>query len=97
MSETQKYPDGDCRRRFGGSSPVSRKTSRGRGNGPIGASVYGASHWKDLGGAKVVQDVRPNARPGSVVAVDGGGTTLFGTLALMVLSRFTRGRSRRGH
>ena len=93
MTETrkQKYPDGDCRRRFGGTRPVRRATSNGRGHGPISASVHRATSFKDFGGAHVVPV--PN-RPGHSMAVDFGGAALFGSLAMMVLARFGRGRGR---
>lgn len=96
MEQAQKYPDGDCRRNFGGRFPVRRSTSKGRGSGSIGSSVLRATAWKDLGESKVVKDVRPNARPGSLVAVDGSGASLFGALAMMVFARFNRGRAGRG-
>ena len=95
MTQTQKYADGDSRRRFGGSKPVKRSTSRGRGSGRIGDSVLRATAWKDLGDAKVVTDTRPGARKGSLIAVDGGGAALWGSMMLMTLARFVRrGRGR---
>lgn len=91
MTVTQKYPDGDCRRRFGGKSPVMRSTSRGRGTGHIGSSILGATHWKDLDGARVA----PGARKDEVVAVNRDGLGLVGSFAMMVLARFVRrGRGR---
>jgi hypothetical protein len=90
--QVQKYPDGDCRRRFGGSQPVSRSTSKGRGTGSIGSSILRATAWKDLDGAKVV----PNPRDkNSVIAVNRDGLGLVGSFAMMVLARFARrGRGR---
>lgn len=94
MTMAQKYPDGDCRRRGPGYKP---RTSNGRGHGGnIGASLRQASFWKDLDGAKVIGDVRPGARRGEMIAVDKDGGALFGSMALMALARFVRGRSGRG-
>lgn len=86
----QKYPDGDCRRRFGGSRPVMRSTSKGRGSGSIGSSVLRATAWKDLDGGRVVQNARKEH-----VAVSADGLALGASAALMVMARFLRG-GRRG-
>jgi len=88
---TQKYANCDCRRRFGGNSPVMRSTSRGRGTGPIGSSILGATHWKNLEGARVA----PGPRKDEVIAVNRDGMGLVGSFAMMVLARFARrGRGR---
>lgn len=82
---SQKYPDGDCRRRPGGPSPVRRSTSKGRGTGRIGDSVLRATAWEDLGDSRVEYDAKKQP-----FAVNGSGAALFGSMALMVLARFAR-------
>jgi hypothetical protein len=85
MNGIQKYVNGDCRRRFGGNTRVSRSTSRGAGSG----GVVSFSSFRAAGTA-------PDAGlpiGGSPVASAGAGlSTMAGMMLLAKLIGRKRGR-----